>query len=258
MTTTHEQEIRKQFGRQAAQFNQEGLTLSSAAYLQWVVECLNLNQNLIVLDVAAGTGHLGRAIATRVQRVIAVDMTPEMLEQGRHEAYKAGLDNISFEEGFAERLRYPDNSFDMVVTRLSLHHFDDPKPAILEMIRVCRTNGQIGIMDMVSPDDADLAARYNRIEKLRDPSHTRCLKIGEMQTSLILAGVKNIETASLNIEVSLDSWLNLAGTANDVRRLINDELTADLEGKQISGMRPFMKDGQMMFKQTWTTVVGFK
>lgn len=258
MTTTHKQEIRRQFGRQAANFNQDGLTLSSSAYLQWVVERLNLNRDLVVLDVAAGTGHLGRAIAPKVRRVIAVDMTPEMLEQGRREADKIRIDNISFEEGFAEKLRYPDNSFDMVVTRLSLHHFTDPKPAISEMVRVCSTGGQIGVMDMISPDDADLAARYNLIERLRDPSHTRCLMMDELQVALARAGVKSIETASRNIEVNLDSWMNLTGVAENVRRMIREELTADLEGKQNSGMRPFIKEGQFMFTQTWTTAVGFK
>lgn len=168
MTDTHDDEIRKQFSRQAAHFNQEGRTLSSAEYLQWVVSCLKLKPDFVVLDVAAGTGHLGRAIAPMVQRVIAVDMTQEMLQQGIGEAARAGITNIIFEQGRAEELRYPDDSFDMAVTRLSLHHFTNPHPAIREMIRVCRPGKQLGIMDMVSPEDPTLDARYNRLERLRD------------------------------------------------------------------------------------------
>lgn len=258
MTETHDDEIRKQFSRQAVYFNEEGRTLSSAEYLQWVVGCLKLKPDFVVLDVAAGTGHLGRAIAPRVQRVIAVDMTPEMLRQGIGEAARAGINNIVFEQGRAEKLPYPNDSFDMVVTRLSLHHFTDPHPAIREMMRVCRPGKQMGIMDMVSPDDTTLAARYNRLERLRDPSHTRCLTIAELQMALKDAGLTKIEMASRNIEVNLNSWMDLTGADAEVRRIIQEELTGELEGKQITGMRPFRRDGQLMFTQTWTTAVGVK
>jgi ubiquinone/menaquinone biosynthesis C-methylase UbiE len=258
MTETHDDEIRKQFSRQAAHFNEEGRTLSSAAYLQWVVGLLDLRPEFRVLDVAAGTGHLGREIAPRVRQVIAIDMTPEMLRQGIGEAARASITNIVFEQGRAEKLRYPDDSFDMVVTRLSLHHFADPHPAIREMVRVCRPGNQIGIMDMISPDDTILASQYNRLERLRDPSHTRCLTIAELQTAMQNAGLTNIEVASRDIEVNLNSWMDLTGADADVRRIIQDELTGELEGKQITGMRPFWRSGQLMFTQTWTTAVGVK
>ncbi len=258
MTEMHDDEIRKQFSRQAAHFNEEGRALSSAEYLQWVVGCLNLKPDFLVLDVAAGTGHLGRAIAPRVQRVTAVDMTQEMLRQGIGEAARAGITNIVFEQGCAEKLPYPNDSFDMVVTRLSLHHFADPHPAIREMMRVCRPRKQLGIMDMVSPDDTTLAARYNRFERLRDPSHTRCLTIAELRMALNNAGLMKVEMASRNIEVNLNSWMDLTGADAEVRRIIQEELTGELDGKQITGMRPFLRDGQLMFTQTWTTTVGVK
>ena len=54
MTEAHDDEIRKQFSRQAVYFNEEGRTLSSAEYLQLVVGCLNLKPDFVVLDVAAG------------------------------------------------------------------------------------------------------------------------------------------------------------------------------------------------------------
>jgi hypothetical protein len=113
-------------------------------------------------------------------------------------------------------------------------------------------------MDMVSPDDTTLAARYNRLERLRDPSHTRCLTIAELRMALEDAGLTKVETASRNIEVNLNSWMDLTGADAEVRRIIQEELTGELEGKQITGMRPFRRDGQLMFTQTWTTAVGVK
>ncbi len=186
----HDDEIRKQFTIQADRFSEKGLTLSSSEYLRWVVSQLSLNPSFVVLDVAAGTGHLGRAIAPCVLRVVAVDLTPAMIAEGRREAEKAGLDNITFQQGRAENLPYPDNSFDMVVTRLSLHHFADPSTGVREMARVCRRGCQIGIIDMISPDDTALSASYNRLERLRDPSHMRCLTLEELSQVMAEVGLK--------------------------------------------------------------------
>jgi ubiquinone/menaquinone biosynthesis C-methylase UbiE len=63
---------------------------------------LPLAENLRVLDVAAGTGHLSCAIAPFVKEVVAIDITPEMLEQAREETARKNLENIAIEKGNAE------------------------------------------------------------------------------------------------------------------------------------------------------------
>ncbi len=254
----HDDEIERQFTRQAARFGEAGLTLSSAEYLQWVVGQLKLDPSFVVLDIAAGTGHLGRALASRVQRVVAVDLTEAMIAEGRREAARAGLGNITFEQGRAESLPYPDSSFDMVVTRLSLHHFADPRPAVREMARVCKPGRQVGIMDMISPDDAALGDSYNRIERLRDPSHTRCLTRAELGRVMTDAGLAIVQMVAREIEVDLERWLEMTGTGPGTQRVIQDELAGELQGLGATGMRPYLRDGRLMFLQTWITAVGVK
>ncbi|HEU5321305.1 MAG TPA: class I SAM-dependent methyltransferase, partial [Methylomirabilota bacterium] len=117
----HHAAVRREFSKQAVHFGEAGLTLSNAEYLRWMVAVLRPRRRCRVLDVAAGTGHLTRALAPHVEHVTAVDITPAMLEQGRREAEAAGLANVAFEEGAAERLPYADAAFDLVVTRFSLH-----------------------------------------------------------------------------------------------------------------------------------------
>ena len=119
--------VRREFRQQAARFDAPGLTLSNQDYLTWMVDQLDLQSHFEVLDVAAGTGHLSRAIAPHVQRVVAVDLTPEMLAEGERAAEQAGLKNIVFEQGVAEHLPYANAAFDLVVSRLSLHHFSDAR-----------------------------------------------------------------------------------------------------------------------------------
>src|SRR5919198_464609 len=194
MTTDHRDTVRREFGKQAAHFGEAGLTLSNEEYLRWMVGALGAERHWRVLDVAAGTGHLSRALAPRVAHVTAVDLTPEMLDEGRRQAQKDGIANVSFEEGDAERLPYGDGAFDMVTTRLSFHHFVDARPALREMVRVCRASGRVAVIDLLSPDDTALAERYNGYERLRDPSHVRAL------TSEELTGM--IQRAGLIIEAS--------------------------------------------------------
>lgn len=80
--TEHHRLVEQQFAQQAPGFGQEGLTLTNRDYLAWMVDALDLDPHDAVLDVAAGTGHLGRAIAPRVRRVVCLDLTPDMLREG--------------------------------------------------------------------------------------------------------------------------------------------------------------------------------
>ena len=258
MEESHHEVVRREFGKQASRFGEKGLALTSREYLQWVVDNLDLRPHYEVLDVAAGTGHLSRAIAPHVKRVVAVDLTPEMLLKGSHEAVEDGITNIAFEQALAEDLPYPNDTFDMVVSRFSIHHFEDPQIQIAEMVRVCRPEGKVAVIDLVSPDDETLAAAYNRLERMRDPSHTRALSVAALRRAVRDAGLEIIHTISREVEASVKPWLDLTGVEPEMRRAILGELTHELEGLTTTGMRPFKRDNELMFVQTWVIVVGVK
>jgi SAM-dependent methyltransferase len=78
-------------------------------------------------------------------------------------------------------LPYADGAFDTVVTRFSMHHFLDPLGVLREMVRVCAPGGRVVVVDMYASEDAAKAAEWNRLEKLRDPSHARCLSLTELR-----------------------------------------------------------------------------
>jgi len=258
MQQTQHDVIRREFGQQAARFGEEGLTLSNQAYLQWMVEQLDLQPHFEVLDVAAGTGHLSRAIAPYVKRVVALDLTPEMLAQGRYEAEQQQLTKVVFEQGEAEHLGFPNAAFDLVVTRFSLHHFAEPRGPLQEMVRVCRRGGRVAVIDIVSPDDPAVAITYNRLERLRDPSHLRALTDSELQQLMAKSGLALVHTAARDVEVHLDRWLDLTAAAPEARRSIRTALTADLDGVQATGMRPYVRDAELKFLHTWLVVIGRK
>jgi hypothetical protein len=111
---------------------------------------------------------------------------------------------------------------------------------------------------MVSPDDPVLDVSYNRIERLRDPSHTRCLTRKELSRVMTDAGLKIVQMVAREIEVDLARWLEMTDTEPGTRRIILDELTEELRGLRITGMRPYRRDDRLMFTQTWITAVGVK
>ncbi|MFQ5846239.1 MAG: class I SAM-dependent methyltransferase [Candidatus Methylomirabilales bacterium] len=258
MKENHHEIVRREFGRQAPRFGEPGYTLTSPEHLQWMVSNLDLEPHFAVLDVAAGTGHLGRAIAPYVKQVVALDATPEMLLEGSRQTEQDGITNMVFAQGRAEALPYPTGAFDLVVSRFAIHHFEDPLPPVQEMVRVCRPRGQVVVIDLVAPEDGTLAEAYNRLERMRDPSHARALPASGVHRLLMQVGLDIVRTVAREVEVNVDRWLTLTEPEPEVRHRVVEELTQELQGLQASGTRPFLRDKELMFLQTWFIAIGRK
>ena len=254
----HDETVRRAFAKQATRFGDKGLTLSSQEYLAWMVDILPLRPGFSVLDVAAGTGYLSRAIAPHVKEVVAIDMTPGMLAEARKEIEKRGLTNITLEEGSAEQLPYADESFHMVVSRLAVHHFEHPQGPLQEMVRVCKSSHSVGVIDLLSPDDERLLDCYNRLERLRDRSHAMALTQKQLvegmeEARLVVDGID-----ARDIAVDFGRWVEMTGTDRGTREAIERELLQEVEGGSKTGMRPYVEGGKLKFLQTWAIVIGHK
>ena len=119
------------------------------------------------------------------------------------------------------------------------------------MTRVTRVSGTVAVVDLLSPDDADLAARYNAFERMRDPSHTCAVTAGELRKLLEAAGRPIAYWSARDVEVALDPWLDLTGTSDSTRRTIIQALERELEGGPPTGMRPRKRGGRLSFMHTW-------
>ena len=248
---SHIDRVQSSFSRQARDFEAAGLTLGRQALLGWIVDALPLGSATRALDAAAGTCHLSRAVAPRVRSVAAVDVTPAMLREARVEAAAAQLRNLHLVQADAGRLPFADTQFDLVMCRLALHHFADPAAEVAEMARVTRASGTLAVVDLLSPDDEDLAARYNAFERMRDPSHTRAVTAGELRSLLDAAGRPVADWSARDVEVALDPWLDLTRTPDATRRTIVGALERELGGGPPTGMRPRARGGRLSFLQTW-------
>jgi SAM-dependent methyltransferase len=185
---THQDLIRDQFTRQATVFN-AAAPIAAEDALAMIVKAASPRATDTVLDVACGGGLVARAFAPHVRHATGIDVTPAMLATARQAAAEKGLENTSWDQGDVTTLPYGDGNFDIVATRFSFHHFLEPLAVLKEMARVCKPGGRIVVVDSCPSEDKAKAAAFNRLELLRDPSHTRALPLSEMKSLFAAAGL---------------------------------------------------------------------
>lgn len=113
-------------------------------------------QGAAVLDVGTGPGVLPAELAALRPdlRVTGVDPSADMVAAARRKLARFG-DRAGAVPGEAAHLPFPDGSFDLIVSSLSLHHWAAPADAVPELARVLRPGGRICVYDFPSaPFDA--------------------------------------------------------------------------------------------------------
>ncbi len=108
-----------------------------------------------VLDCGAGTGSTALLAAERAGEhghVTLFDLSDEMLDVARSKVQRAGLqERVSFQCGDMEHLPFDDNQFDVVLSTYSLCPLGNPQRGALEMLRVVRPGGYIGVAHSTEP-----------------------------------------------------------------------------------------------------------
>lgn len=103
-----------------------------------------------VLDVGCGVGHWSRCLAPLLPpscQITGIDRESRWIEEARKRSAETGSVSISFCQGEAEHLPFPDGTFDMVTCQTLLIHIKDPVAAIREMIRVLTPGGMLVIVE---------------------------------------------------------------------------------------------------------------
>ena len=183
-------------------FYRDSPTHAEGDDLDQVVAWCEPGPGVAALDVATGGGHVARRLRDLGCVVTTVDDAAGMLP-----------DVVCP----AERLPLPDDSFDVVVCRLALHHFLDPERALTEMARVTRRL-------VVLEDTLWIDERVQKAETLRDHTHVAHYTREELAVMLAAAGLELRAEATFPKRHVMDDWLAATGcdgeAAAEVRRLL--------------------------------------
>lgn len=170
-----------------------------------------------VLDVATGAGDPALTAARIVGlsgSVVGVDHAPQMLEMARQRATAAGLGNVTFIEGDAQRLDLPPASFDAVLSRWGLMFFLPLVPALEELRRVLRPGGYLAAAVWGAPQEvplisASVGAVFGQLgiplPPPDQPGPFNLADAGKLARSLADAGFRNVETEPQTMSVTFPS-----------------------------------------------------
>ncbi len=222
--------IQQQFGAHAAAYVTSTVHAKGAS-LGRLVELVAPRPTWAALDVATGAGHTAAAFAPHVAHVIASDLTSEMLAEAAKLATSKGLANMATARADAEALPFAEGQFDLVTCRIAPHHFPDVGAFAAGVWRVLKAGGTFALVDTMAPDalstpgfsaaELSEAARIsNAFERVRDPSHARCLGMAEWTEVLSERGFVVVATERLPKDMEFEPWAERMGTdAATVERL---------------------------------------
>lgn len=252
----HDERVRQEFTRQSGHFA-SAAKIADVQLTQRFVDAVAPEPGWRVLDVACGPGLVTAALAPHVREVVALDLTPEMLNKARQRCAAAGAANILIQQGSAADLPFEANSFDAVVTRLSLHHFENPALPLSEMARVLRQGGRFVVADVISSEEPEESALHNAIEILRDPSHVRMLPASELLALLADAGLEVVRQTAWDIHREFEEWAQIV---DDPVRIAPVRIIARTMAKlgQHAGIGLSLAGGRIVFFHRWLLVVSRK
>jgi len=180
------------------------------ADLDLVVEWCEPREGVQALDVATGGGHVARRLQEAGASVTTVDPAPGMR-----------ADVIAR----AEDLPFADSSFDVVVTRIAPHHFDDVGAAVRELARVSREL-------VVVEDTLFVSEEIERAEQLRDPTHVRSYTEAEWRAFVERAGLVLEAVDTFTKRRPLEHWLERTGCVGEEAERVRGLLGAQIEDGQ--------------------------
>ncbi|MBI4320894.1 MAG: methyltransferase domain-containing protein [Chloroflexi bacterium] len=228
------------FEARAAKYNQLAW-VADPDFGRQIVELAQAHSSTVMLDLAAGTGAVALLFCGLVREIYALDSSAGMLEQAR-EAMK-DEDNVRFIHRDGQDTGLPDSFLDLIICRNGLHHFDDPRAGLREVMRILKPDGVFLLIEPVAPSDAGKWP-WSELFRVRDKGRHPSFYFTSAELADYVSGegfvVDRVE--GVTIPLSLSNWLDTGSLCEDetahILRFVGElpaELRAHLEVEATDG-----------------------
>jgi ArsR family transcriptional regulator len=162
---------------------------------------LRLMPPMVIADLGAGEGGFALLLAQQAKKVIAVDSSAKMIEVGRDQALRHGVENVEFRLGDMEEIPIGDGEVDLVFFSQSLHHALHPERAVEEAARILTPGGRIVLLDLMK----------HRFEEARELYADEWLGFSEVEVEAMLekAGFIEVQTSVVHKEAETPQFQTL-------------------------------------------------
>ncbi len=206
MTRTHQTNVTSQFGPRAEAY------VTSAVHaggddLDALSDIARAAAPQMALDLGSGGGHVAYRLAAHAARVVASDLSDEMMAAVAATARDKGLANIATRTAAAEHLPFDDGAFDFLGCRFSAHHWHDFEAGLRQARRVLAAGSTAVFIDAVAPGRPLLDSHLQAVELLRDTSHVRDYSAAEWLAALGRAGFTLHATRSWRLRMDFPVWI---------------------------------------------------
>jgi len=232
---------------------------NSGGLAEWLCDAAGIRAGMQVLDVACGSGHPATTAAERVRpggRVVATDLSPDMVAVTERTARRLGLDTVEAHEMDAQALAFSDATFDAATCRFGLMFPPDPLKAAAEIRRVLKPGARFAtaVWDVPAknPFFTSISAVLAEFVPTPPPDPAapgpfRLAPPGEIERVLRAAGFDGIRVETRPITLTYDSledyWRIQTDLAAPLRAalasLLPDQV-ARLKARVFESLKPHM------------------
>jgi SAM-dependent methyltransferase len=208
-----------------------------------------------VLDLAGGTGDLVVALAGRVSRIIATDLSPVMVDAAR----RRGIATAEHRVMDMQAIDLPEASIDAVVSRFGYMLVPDPALALRETRRVLRPGGKLAFATWAPAKQNPWATAYGPpllergLMEPPAPGEPGQFALSEPEQIDVLVrsvGFREVDVVEVPVEYRFESWegyrhvvTSLAASLRQTLSELDDEMRVEIDEAARARLEPFLTDG---------------